>query len=216
MKEKLDVTVIIPVYKLDENRKALITNSIKSVETQLTLPNELLLVVGKDDTDSLEYVRSFDFNALTTQGIIVNILENNAETDFCSQFNLGVDNAVSEYVSLLEQDDELSMIILKNAKEYIKSYPEVGVFLPLIIDVNQAEQFLSMTNEAVWANQFSDELGYLDLASLLTYQNFNIDGMIIKKTTYKDNGGLKPKIVLTFIYEFLLRLTHFDVKIMSI
>ena len=40
--------------------------------------------------------------------------------------------------------------------------------------------------------------------------------MVIKKSTYVDNGGFKPSFKLTFVYEFLLRLTHNGVKIMVI
>jgi len=40
--------------------------------------------------------------------------------------------------------------------------------------------------------------------------------MVIKKSTYEDNGGFKPSIKLTFVYEFLLRLTYNSVKIMTI
>jgi hypothetical protein len=48
----------------------------------------------------------------------------------------------------------------------------------------------------------ADELGILDNNALLTYQNFNTDGMVIRKSVYEENGGFKPSIKLTFIYEF--------------
>lgn len=213
MDNKSKITVVVPVYKLGEDRQVLFTNAIKSIETQIVLPEEVLIVVGKNDTESLKYVKSFDFGGLKN---ITRIIENNGETDFCSQMNLGVENVKTEYFTLLEQDDEFSRILFKNAVEYIKSYPEVGAFLPIIVDVNADEQFMSFTNEAVLANQFSDELGYLDLNSLLVYQNFSIDGMIMKTDVYKELGGLKSKIVLTFVYEFLLRLTHNDIKVMTL
>jgi hypothetical protein len=130
--------------------------------------------------------------------------------------NFGVNNVKTKYFSWIEIDDEFSKIWIKNAVEYITAYPEVGVFLPLIVDVTETGAFISFTNEAVWANEFSEELGVLDMNALLTYQNFNIDGMVMDVETYKEFGGLKSKMVLTFIYEFLLRLVHNDVKIMSL
>jgi hypothetical protein len=36
--------------------------------------------------------------------------------------------------------------------------------------------------------------------------------MVIRKSVY-ENGGFKPSIKLTFIYEFLLRMTFKDVKV---
>jgi hypothetical protein len=74
--------------------------------------------------------------------------------------------------------------------------------MPIIVDVDNQNQFVGFTNEAVWAASFSDELGILDNNALLTYQNFNTDGMVIRKSVYEENGGFKPSIKLTFIYEF--------------
>jgi hypothetical protein len=87
--------------------------------------------------------------------------------------------------------------------------------MPIIVDVDNQNQFVGFTNEAVWAASFSDELGILDNNALLTYQNFNTDGMVIRKSVMR-NGGFKPSIKLTFIYEFLLRMTFKDVKVMVI
>jgi hypothetical protein len=51
--------------------------------------------------------------------------------------------------------------------------------MPIVIDVNE-NNVVGLTNEAVWANSFSDELGILDNSALLNYQGFNIDGMVMK------------------------------------
>jgi hypothetical protein len=40
--------------------------------------------------------------------------------------------------------------------------------------------------------------------------------MVIKKSVYEEFGGFKPSMKLTFIYEFLLRMTFKDVKTMVI
>ena len=41
-------------------------------------------------------------------------------------------------------------------------------------------------------------------------------GCVIKKSVIEDFGGFKPSIKLTFIYEFLLRLTYNSVSIMTV
>lgn len=211
---KSDITVIIPIHEIDETTKPLLLNAIKSVYEQMVKPEELIFVIP--DNKDIETFISENTNELKTNSINFKLVKNTGNTDFCSQMNLGVESVSTKYFSFLELDDEYSKIWFKNAVEYIKAYPEVGVFLPLIVDVAANGSFIGFTNEAVWANQFSDTLGYLDLNSLLTYQNFNIDGMVINTETYKEFGGLKTKIELTFIYEFLLRLAHNDVKIMSL
>ena len=107
-------------------------------------------------------------------------------------------------------DDELSNKWIENVVRYKAAHNDVEMFIPIIVDVNENGDFMGLTNEAVWANSFSDELGILDNNSLLTYENFNIDGMAVKKSILDDFGGLKSNMKLTFIYEFLLRLTFND------
>lgn len=206
------ISVILPVHELNEVTKPLFNNAVKSVELQKVRPDELLIVVPKNSEVS-KYVKSLDFGEIKS---IVNIVENDGETDFSSQVNFGVKNSKSEWVSFLEFDDEYANIWFKNVHEYIKAHDNVGLFMPIVVDTDSNGNFIGFTNEAVWANSFSDELGVLDLNALLTYQNFNIDGIVIKKSIYEDFGGFKPSIKLTFIYEFLLRMTFKDVRTMVI
>ena len=64
--------------------------------------------------------------------------------------------------------------------------------MPIIVDINANDGgFMGLTNEAVWANSFSDELGVLDNNALLSFQNFNIDGFVMKKSTF-----VKPVMVV--------------------
>ena len=210
---KTDISVILPVYKLDEVTSQLLNNAIKSIETQKIQPDELILVVDKNDLTSLDYIKKYDFNLFSG---IVTIIENDGETDFCSQVNLGISKAKSQWVSILELDDEFSNIWFKNVIEYRNAHPNVGLFMPIIIDVDAQGTFAGFTNEAVWATSFSDELGILDLNALLAYQNFSIDGIVINKSNIEEYGGFKPSIKLTFIYEFLLRMAFKDVRIMTI
>jgi hypothetical protein len=215
MKEKIEntgISVVLPVHELDDVTKNSLSNAIKSVELQIVRPDELIIVTPKGG-DVAKYVKAMDFGEIKD---IVTVAENDGETDFCSQINFGVSVAKSEWVSILEYDDEYARIWFKNAVEYKNTHTNVDLFLPIVIDVDSEGQFIGFTNEAVWANSFSDELGVLDNNALLAYQNFNIDGMVIRKSTFEEMGQLKPSIKLTFIYEFLLRLTFKDVKVMTI
>ncbi len=76
--------------------------------------------------------------------------------------------------------------------------------------------FVGFTNEATFAANFSTEMGYLDNETLLTYQNFQISGMVIRKKSFVDFGMLKDSFKLTFGYEFLLRMTNNNVKVITI
>ncbi len=203
----LDITVILPVHELNEQTEKMFQNAVKSVEEQIERPN--LLVVASKST----YTK---VNELVKNVTNCKVVKNEGETDFASQIDFGVKNITTKWFSILEFDDEYSRIWFKNVVKYQEAYPEVNIFLPIVIDADENNSFIGFTNEAVWANSFSDELGVLDNGALLTYQNFNIDGMVITKEAYETYGGFKKNIKLTFIYEFLLRMTFKDVKTMVI
>lgn len=211
MGEITDITVIIPIHLINDEVKPLIANAVESVKKQKVMVDSLLFVVAANNG-----IKEYIEKEVDTSGISIKIIENDGETDFASQFNLGVKEAKTTWVGLLEFDDELSDNWSKNGLKYIKAYKDVEFFLPLIVDVNHDGNFISLANEAVWANGFSDSLGLLDHETLLTYQNFNFGGMLIKKELYEDFGGIKSSIKLLFMYEFFLRMTHFGVKTMVI
>ena len=209
--ENIDVSVILPIesarhLSFDEY----FDRAVKSVLMQTRPVNELVIVHTNEDLLSSK-LESYDYSGLT-----VNLVKNDGDFDFCSQVNLGVKNAKSKWVSILEFDDEYSSIWFKNVDEYIKTYPDVESFLPLVVDTDDKGVFVGFTNEATFAVSINTEMGYLTNDTLMNYQNFQSSGMVIKKSTFEGNGGLKPSIKLTFVYEYLLRLTYNSVKIMTI
>lgn len=206
------ISVILPVHELNEITKPLFANAVTSVTGQSVRPDALIIVVPKG-SDVSTYVKSYDFGDYSSS---VTIAENDGLTDFSSQVNYGVSVVKTEWFSILEFDDEYAKIWFKNVVEYKSKHTNVELFMPIIVDVDSTNSFIGLTNEAVWANSFSDELGILDNNALLAYQNFNIDGMVIKTSVYNEFGGFKPSIKLTFIYEFLLRMTFKDVRVMVI
>jgi glycosyltransferase involved in cell wall biosynthesis len=210
--EKTNISVILPVHELNEATKLLFANAVLSVKEQTVRPDELVIVSPKG-SDALAYVKSFDYGDYKSS---VSIIENDGPTDFSSQINLGISQSKSEWVSILEYDDEYAKIWFKNVVEYRKAHENVDIFMPIIVDVDSQQGFIGFTNEAVWANSFSEEFGILDNNALLTYQNFNIDGIVVRKSIIESFGGFKSNIKLTFPYEFLLRMTFQAAKVMVI
>ena len=210
-KEKLDVSVILPINSSKQRDfDILFDRAVKSLQIQLTDINELVIV--HTDEDGLKSkLEGYDYS-----GVTVNFIENKGDFDFSSQVNLGVKNAKSKWVSILEFDDEYSSIWFKNVNRFVKAYPEVGAFLPLVVDTDEKGMFVGFTNEATFAASLNSEIGYLTNDVLMAYQNFQSSGMVIKKETYLENGGFKSSMRLTFVYEFLLRLTYNSVNIMTI
>ena len=88
-----DITVIIPVHKIDEGELDLLKVAIKSVQDQQIKPESLMIVGPKNikkDVDSLNF-ENLDYA----------FIENPGETDFSSQINLGAESCKTEYFLFL-------------------------------------------------------------------------------------------------------------------
>jgi glycosyltransferase involved in cell wall biosynthesis len=209
--EKFDVSVILPIKSSKSNGFAeYFEKAITSLKNQKTQINELV-IVHTDETSLVEFLSDYDFGTLKVNKIVWTKSPN-----FAEQVNHGVRSSESNWVSLFEFDDEYSSIWFNNVVKYSNSYPDVDAFLPVVIDTDEKGQFAGFTNEATFALNIAAEMGILSNDTLQTYQNFQISGMVIKKSSFVDFGLLKPSFKLTFGYEFFLRMTHNSVKIMSI
>jgi hypothetical protein len=201
-----NITVILPVHRLDGIYKEMLDNSIKSVEQ---FHNDVNLSIVCPSSLKTELVNLSEI-------LEIEVISNNGKTDFCSQVNLGIEKCKTEWFSILEIDDEYKSIWLKSTNEYVKTYTDVDVFLPVVKDINVDGNFVSFTNESTWAYGFTEKQGILDNEVLLDFQNYQISGGLYKTQVIKDNGSLKENIKLTFGYEFLLRLTHNNIKVMTV
>jgi GT2 family glycosyltransferase len=200
------ITIILPIHKLDDNYDVMLKNSIQSVEdfhndvkVSIVCPGSL-----KDKIKNLSNKLEIDY------------VINNGSTDFCTQINLGITKCDTEWFSILEVDDQYKSVWLKNMNDYIQENPDVDIFLPIVKDINQEGKFLSFTNESTWAYGFTEKQGYLDNEVLLDFQNYQTSGALYRTSVIKENGMFKENIKLTFTYEFLLRMTHNGVKIMTV
>lgn len=198
-----NITVIIPVHKIDNEYKEMLNNSLSSVEN---FHNDVsvLIVCPKNVKKELKDL---------SQKLDIEIVENKGETDFCSQMNLGLSNCKTEWFTILEVDDEFSPIWLKSINEYVSIYPSVDVFLPIVKDVNVEGKTIGYINESAWAYGFTEKQGFVDNDVLLEFQNYQTSGGLYRTKVIIENGGFKENIKLTFTYEFLLRLTYNGVQI---
>jgi glycosyltransferase involved in cell wall biosynthesis len=211
MENKIPVSIILPIKSSKtKNFDEYFDKAINSIKNQEVGVNEIIIVHTKEDT-LVKVLNDYDFGNLP-----VVKLEWNNNPDYCEQINFGIQNSKSEWVSLFEFDDEYSTIWFKNVDKYMKSYPEVQMFLPVVVDTDEKGLFAGFTNEATFAANFTQEISYLNNEILQNYQNFQTAGSVLKKSIIKDFGGFKKSIKLTFIYEFLLRMTYNSVQIMTI
>ena len=98
-------------------------------------------------------------------------------------------------------------------KKYYYTNEDVSLFLPINVQIVSKEGYRQFANEAPWALEFSQGLGYIDFRSLANYYGVNITGGVFNRDDFNRIGGLKPSIQVAFNYEFLLRLTNKKLKV---
>lgn len=200
-----NLTVIVPIHEFNDEIEKLLNRAIDSFnETDKDKDTDLLFIGPKDVLKTVK--EKFDGER--------RIFIENEKTDFSSQINKAVDSC-KEYFSILEFDDVYTPNWFKNVKEYLNNDEGISIYLPLteVVLYNKTDEPIGYVNEAPLATSFSEELGFLDLESLLNYMNFNTTGAIFKTKDFIEVGKLKEPIKLSFWYEFLLRAVRNDKKV---
>jgi len=211
MENKLSLSVILPIKSAKaKDFDELFGKAINSLKEQKVDFEELVIVHTQEET-LITVLDNYDFGNINVTKVLWD-----KEPSYASQVNYGIEKAKGTWVSLFEFDDEYSSIWFKNIKKYSESYPDVQMFLPVVVEVDEKGMFAGFTNEATFAANFSQEMGFLTNETLQDYQNFQTAGSVFKKSVIEDFGGFKSSIKLTFVYEFLLRLSYNSVSIMTI
>jgi hypothetical protein len=216
----MNTTVIIPVHEYNEKVQSLLEKAIESVVKQeklVELPQIVVVYASAIEEGIIAFQQSLFGKYQTNFDIL--FIKNEGKTDYQSQVNMAAELITTAYFSVLEFDDEYSTTYFSNVNKYIKAYPNVDVFLTMMIEVNELNQGIKLTNETVWAQQFvgeNGEMGYLNANALKQYTDFKLSGAVIKKSEFVNLGKYKSNMKLTFMYEFLLRALNSACKIYSI
>lgn len=207
------ITVIVPIHILTKNVENLLHNSINSVinnRKNSEIDIKTLFVCPENIVTDLTNIMS-GFKNLENYEILPNTSE---QHDYCSQINFAVSHIDDEWFSILEYDDVYSPYWFKSVKDYYYSRENVSLFLPINVQYEfDAPNIAQFCNEHVWANGFSETMGYIDFECLDNFYSFNLTGGIFNTNDFKKIGGFKPSIQVAFNYEFLLRLTHNKLKV---
>ena len=211
MENILDISIILPIKSaVVKDFEDYFGKAIQSIKTQKVSVKELIIVTTQEEKLNT-HIDNFDFGDINMRKLVWE-----KEPSFAAQVNFGIENATTKWVSIFEFDDEYANIWFDNVRKYMEYYPMVQAFLPVVIDTDEKGAFAGFTNEAVFAANFAQEVGYLTNDILQDYQNFQSSGMVIRKEVVEEFGGFKPSVKLTFVYEFLLRLTYNSTSIMTI
>jgi len=215
----MKISVIIPFHEINDKNYDLLKKAIKSIEKQNDQDYPELFIVYPSEIEEELLGKLVPEQSAIEDGITPIFIKNEGKTDYQSQVNLGVDNVNTEYFSVLEFDDEYSETYFMNAMEYVDNFPEIDILMTMMIEVNEKNEGIKLTNETVWAQQFvgeNGEMGYLNVNALKQYTDFKLSGAVIKTSEFKNLGGYKSNIKMTFMYEFLLRALNNASKIFTI
>lgn len=190
-----DLVIIIPMHEFGKENIELLNKAVESV------PEGLKIV--------LSVKKGVDGRTLKGISDRLTVLAESDGDSFAELVNTAVNNIDEKWFSILEFDDTYTPIWFDNAKKYIEFMPSTSVFMFLedITDFNNGK-YIGFGNEAAWASSFSNEIGYIDNDCLQNYFDFYLTGSIFNTADWKEVGGLKPSIKITFWYEWLLRLTN--------
>jgi hypothetical protein len=206
MSNILDLTVIIPIHKLDtELERELFKVTIESVYKQKEgiLPKEVIIITNKE-TKKLINIENKDAK-------VTFVINDDTYNNIQSQINKAVAEVKTDFFMVLDYDDELTDFYFKNLAMHMEEMPTVDMFLSLIADVSFDKKIHRYINEINWAKDMTnDRHGYLTMETLMNYNLISISGAAIRKEKFLEAGGLKESIKLSFTYEFLMRFTNID------
>lgn len=198
-----DLVVIIPMHEFGKDNIELLNKAVESI------PEGVRAI--------LSVKKGVDSRKLKGASERLEILSESDGDSFVELVNAAVDKIEEKWFSILEFDDTYTPIWLDNAKKYMEFMPDMSVFMFLedITDFNNGK-YIGFGNEAPWASSFSNEIGFIDNDCLQNYFDFYLTGSIFNTADWREVGGLKPQIKLTFWYEWLLRLTNKHKKVFVI
>ena len=192
MENKLSLSIILPIKSSKaKDFEDYFNKAIESIKNQKVGIEELVSIHTPEES-LVSHLNGYDFGELTVTKLLWD-----KDPSYMDQVNYGIKNAKGKWISLFEFDDEYSSIWFKNVQTYSEAYPEIQMFLPVVVETDDKGVFAGFTNEATFAANFTQEVGFLTNDTLQNYQNFQTAGSV-------------------FIYEFLLRLTYNSVSIMTI
>lgn len=195
-----DLVIIIPLHEYTEESSTLLKRAVESI------PDGVRAVVSMPK--SLNGVATDDF------GGKVSYISESEGTTFADLVNTAVESIGEKWFSILEYDDTYTENWLQNVEKSIAQSPDITVFM-FIEDIVEfdGEKYLGFGNVEAWASSFSNNIGYIDNDCLQNYFDFYPTGSVFSTDDWKEIGGLKSLLPLTFWYEWLLRATNKGFKV---
>lgn len=118
----IKISVVIPLY----NKSYSIVRCLQSVLSQTVLPNEIIIVNDGSTDDSLVVLNHF-LDTLGTSRVDIIVLDQMNQGVSAARNN-GVAQSRSDYIALLDADDEWYPEIIERVINCIKAYPGLALY----------------------------------------------------------------------------------------
>lgn len=213
-----NLTVIIPLHKFDDEVRKECEQSFKAlketIETYSHGTVETMVVAPKS------VISDEGFNGFVKEcGIDVKAVENDGETDFCSQVNKAVDEVKTDHFTIMEYDDEYTPKWFNMAHDCFKGNEDKSVMLPVNAYHDSKGGNWQYGNTMALSPAFitdnaddTDPLGVINKYRISGVSAFNLTGAIFRTQDFISAGKYKPSIQIAFNYELLLRMTNKGMK----
>lgn len=205
------MTIIIPIHKLDVE-KSLIQTMFESLSKQDDKEFNVLIASFDRYKQEISNANIYDvvYDFLSLPNELQEIYPNYTEI-----VNFAVHSINTPYFTILQYDDALNNSFVRNVHLYSEAYPEVSVFLPIVLEFD-GESFVRSVNEAVWNIDYTVKQGYLDFDTLKKMNIFSFVGAIFKTDDFLSNNGFKHSIKIFYEYEYFLRILYKMAEVMVI
>lgn len=205
------VDVVILDGGLTESELDILSNIAKKPVIRTISHNES----GHPEEKVIESTESIELN-------VIKISESNFSKIYNDLFNIANEGGYEAF-SILEVEDAVGANWYNTANLFMQENSEVGFFFPMIRNLKNGV-LMGLMNEACWAEGIAEEAGKFDMNLLLRFNCINPLGAIyridkMKEYCQEKDGRLYPmkeSIKVSHYYEFFLRMSYNDVKMMTI
>jgi hypothetical protein len=209
-----NITTIIPVADITQEELPILETALNSIKNQKDklFPPKVIIVHKEADASVLSLISKTILSDLDITFVV-----NTGSATIQNQINKAVESVTTPYFAYLEFDDQFTNFYFKYVDEYVNTFKDVSVLLPLIADIISNGTFIRYGNAECYSRDISESPGFVTHDALTKVPMFNsLSGGVFKTEDFVDLGKLKENIKYTFIYEYLLRITNQDQKVMVI
>ncbi len=178
----MSISVVIPLYNKESN----IRDTLQSVVSQ-TLPPAEVIVVDDGSTDGSAQVVDTFITDLKSQSLAFPVyLIRKSNGGVCSARNMGIREAQSEYIALLDADDKWDKDYLREQVRMITDFPEAAMW-----GINYAEVYEGKLIRCLRTGLPDDYRGYVEGYFQLPDRSSDLfcsSSVVIDKKVFREVG----------------------------